>query len=84
MSREERVLAAAGSASAAEAIGAAERKRRDVRLAISGDDLLAAGVPAGPRVGRALRRTREARLDGRLAAEEELAFALREASETGA
>ena len=29
---------------------------RDVRLAISGDDLLAAGVPEGPRVGRGLAR----------------------------
>jgi tRNA nucleotidyltransferase (CCA-adding enzyme) len=37
---------------------------RDVRLAISGDDLIAAGVPEGPRVGRGLAAALRAKLDG--------------------
>ena len=37
---------------------------RDVRLAISGDDLLAAGVPEGPGVGRGLAAALRAKLDG--------------------
>ncbi len=37
---------------------------RDVRLEISGDDLLAAGVPRGPEVGARLRSTLAAVLDG--------------------
>ncbi len=49
---------------------------RRLRLAIGGADLLARGVPSGPAVGRALSATREARLDGRIAAAEELEFAL--------
>jgi tRNA nucleotidyltransferase (CCA-adding enzyme) len=40
---------------------------RNVRLAITGDDLLAAGVPEGPEVGRRLERVLELRLDGELA-----------------
>ncbi len=42
----------------------AERLRY-VRLSISGDDLLAAGVPSGPAVGRGLRAALAAKLDGR-------------------
>ena len=38
---------------------------RHVRLAITGDDLLAAGVPRGPEVGERLRRALDAKLDGR-------------------
>ena len=38
---------------------------RHVRLAITGDDLLAAGVPRGPEVGVRLRRALDAKLDGR-------------------
>ncbi|MGX6447214.1 hypothetical protein ACVU7I_03995 [Patulibacter sp. S7RM1-6] len=38
----------------------------DVRLAIDGNDLLAAGVPAGPELGVRLRRALDAKLDGRL------------------
>ncbi len=45
-------------------------------LSISGADLLARGVPQGPAIGRALAATRAAREDGRLAARNELAFAL--------
>jgi tRNA nucleotidyltransferase (CCA-adding enzyme) len=37
---------------------------RHVRLAITGADLILAGVPAGPAVGRALARVLTARLDG--------------------
>jgi tRNA nucleotidyltransferase (CCA-adding enzyme) len=40
---------------------------RHVRLEISGDDLLAAGIPAGPEVGRRLERALERKLDGELA-----------------
>ncbi len=35
-----------------------------VRLEIGGDDLLAAGVPEGPAVGRALEETLRRKLDG--------------------
>jgi len=55
------------------ALGAAGVARRwlgglgDVRLEITGDDLLAAGVPAGPEVGRRLRVALTRRLDGELA-----------------
>jgi tRNA nucleotidyltransferase (CCA-adding enzyme) len=40
---------------------------RHVRLEIGGADLLAAGVPEGPEVGRRLMRTLERKLDGELA-----------------
>jgi tRNA nucleotidyltransferase (CCA-adding enzyme) len=43
---------------------------------LRGADLLAAGVPAGARVGEALRATRRARLDGRIDAAGELRYAL--------
>jgi tRNA nucleotidyltransferase (CCA-adding enzyme) len=50
---------------------------RHVRLEISGDDLLAAGVPAGPELGRRLQRALAARLDGEARGrEEQLAVAL--------
>jgi hypothetical protein len=49
---------------------------RPLALAIRGADLLAAGARPGPEVGNALRVTREARLDGRIGAGEELGFAL--------
>ena len=39
---------------------------RHVRLAISGDDLLAAGMPAGPEIGRRLGVVLDMRLDGEL------------------
>lgn len=45
-------------------------------LEIRGADLLAAGASPGPVVGRALRATRRARLDGAISAGEELPFAL--------
>jgi tRNA nucleotidyltransferase (CCA-adding enzyme) len=50
---------------------------RDVRLEIGGADLLAAGVPAGPAVGRGLASALAARLDGQVGnRDEELAVAL--------
>ncbi len=47
-----------------------------VALSIRGADLLRAGVPPGPRVGRALAETRAALGNGRIVSAEELAFAL--------
>ena len=50
---------------------------RHVRLAIGGDDLLAAGVPEGPEIGARLARTLEQVLDGHVAGREaQLAAAL--------
>jgi tRNA nucleotidyltransferase (CCA-adding enzyme) len=39
---------------------------RHLRLTITGDDLIAAGVPEGPAVGEALRRALDARIDGEI------------------
>jgi tRNA nucleotidyltransferase (CCA-adding enzyme) len=47
-----------------------------LRLRIRGADLLAAGIPPGPAIGRALCATLLARRDGAIRAEEELSFAL--------
>ena len=51
---------------------------RDVRLQIGGEDLLAAGVPEGPEIGRRLERVLDRRLDGEIGGgrEAELAAAL--------
>jgi tRNA nucleotidyltransferase (CCA-adding enzyme) len=50
---------------------------RRVRLEITGDDLLAAGVPEGPGLGRALEETLNRKLDGLVSGrEEELETAL--------
>ena len=51
---------------------------RHVELAIDGDDLIAAGVPRGPQIGRRLASTLERRLDGELGddRDEQLAAAL--------
>ena len=55
---------------------------RHVRPAITGDDLLAAGVPQGPDVGRRLARALDARLDERAVGRDaELAVALADTSE---
>jgi tRNA nucleotidyltransferase (CCA-adding enzyme) len=53
---------------------------RHVRLEITGEDLLAAGVPGGPEIGRRLSQALDRRLDGGLAAgrEAELAAALQD------
>ena len=53
---------------------------RSVRLNISGDDLLEAGVERGPAVGRGLRAALDAKLDGRVSGRaEELETALAKA-----
>ena len=44
---------------------------RHVRLQIGGDDLLAAGVPAGPEIGRRLELALRRKLDGELRDERE-------------
>ena len=55
-----------------------------VRLEITGDDLLAAGVPEGPALGRALDGTLDRKLDGLVSGrDEELQTALAIARETG-
>ncbi len=65
---------------------AAERwisQLRRVRLEITGEDLIAAGVPTGPMIGQGLRAALAAKLDGRLQGPaEELAEALRAVSST--
>jgi tRNA nucleotidyltransferase (CCA-adding enzyme) len=50
--------------------------QRPLTLSVRGADLLAAGVPPGPRIGEALRATRRARLDGRIDPDGELRYAL--------
>jgi tRNA nucleotidyltransferase (CCA-adding enzyme) len=49
------------------------------RLTIRGKDLVAAGIPPGPAIGRALSATISARRDGAIRPEQELAFALKAA-----
>ena len=50
---------------------------RDVRLEISGDDLIAAGVAEGPAIGRGLAAALRAKLDGEAPArDDELRIAL--------
>ncbi len=51
-------------------------ERMSIGLGIGGDDLLAAGVTAGPMIRLALDRTLEARRAGEVGAEAELEFAL--------
>jgi tRNA nucleotidyltransferase (CCA-adding enzyme) len=74
------ILAAAASAPlrARRRILAATQSRT-ARLEIRGRDLVAAGVPAGPAIGRALSATRTARRKGAIRREDELAFALQAA-----
>ena len=50
---------------------------RDVRLEVTGDDLVEAGIEPGPAIGRALEETLRGKLDGEVSGrEEELALAL--------
>ena len=50
---------------------------RGVRLEVTGDDLLAAGIPPSPAVGRALEETLRRKLDGEVGGrDEELALAI--------
>jgi tRNA nucleotidyltransferase (CCA-adding enzyme) len=55
-----------GSPSAADAARAWFERVRGVRLQINGDDLIAAGVPSGPEIGRRLTLTLARKLDGEL------------------
>jgi tRNA nucleotidyltransferase (CCA-adding enzyme) len=73
-------------AALAGALGPVERARewlerlRHVQLEIDGNELIAAGLPEGPAVGRGLRAALAAKLDGRVAGRDaELAEALRAA-----
>jgi tRNA nucleotidyltransferase (CCA-adding enzyme) len=59
-------LAGAVSEPAAQAARRWLRDTRHVRLAIDGGDLLAAGIPEGPEIGRRLERVLRMRLDGEL------------------
>ncbi|MEA2373861.1 MAG: hypothetical protein QOD53_324, partial [Thermoleophilaceae bacterium] len=55
---------------------------QDVRLEVTGDDLVAAGLPSSPAIGRALDETLRRKLDGEVSGrEDELALALRIARE---
>ena len=71
-------VALAGALGAREHVRAYLDELRHVRLSITGRDLLAAGVPEGPQIGRRLRATLAARLDGEVPAgrDSELAAAL--------
>jgi len=71
-------LAIAGADGAAAVVNRWLHELRGMRLAISGDDLIAAGVQEGPEVGRRLELTLDRRLDGELEAgrEAELSAAL--------
>ncbi len=70
------LLAAQGGALARSWVRRYLTELRPLALAVRGADLLAAGAPSGPAIGRALRATRDARLDGEIGLAEELAFAL--------
>jgi len=59
-------VAVAGAHGAAEPVRRWLAELRDVRLAIDGDDLLAAGIARGPHIGRRLAATLDRRLDGEL------------------
>src|SRR5581483_12125081 len=59
-------VALAGARGEAEAARRWIDELRHVRLEITGDDLIAAGIPEGPEIGRRLARTLERRLDGAL------------------
>jgi tRNA nucleotidyltransferase (CCA-adding enzyme) len=73
-------LAVAGALGAAEPVRWWLDELRAVRLEIDGRDVLAAGVPEGPAVGRALDAALAAKLDGEAAGRDaELAVALRAA-----
>ena len=69
-------LAAFASAGDRRALDAARQRHPQVRLRVSGSHLLDAGIPTGAAIGKALARTRDARLDGKISAEQELAFAV--------
>jgi tRNA nucleotidyltransferase (CCA-adding enzyme) len=71
-------VALAGAAGAREPVLRWLGELRDVTLAIDGDDLIAAGIPRGPEIGRRLAAALDMRLDGELGddRDEQLAAAL--------
>jgi tRNA nucleotidyltransferase (CCA-adding enzyme) len=70
-------MAKTGRETARRSIALYLRSLAETRLEIRGRDLMARGVEAGPALGRVMRRTLAARLDGKIRGrEEELAFAL--------
>lgn len=73
---EELAVVAASGGKARSWVRRERSELRALRLRIHGGDLIAAGEPPGPALGRALELTLAARLDGRIGAEDELAFAL--------
>jgi tRNA nucleotidyltransferase (CCA-adding enzyme) len=78
---DDEVLAVAATlpASSRRRLLEARRAEPGLRLRIRGSDLLEAGLPPGPAIGRALSATLSARRDGAIRPEEELAFALKAA-----
>jgi len=77
------LLAAQGGALARSWVRRYLTELRPLVLAIRGADLLAAGMESGPAIGRVLRATRDARLDGEIGPGEELAFALARVRDAG-
>jgi tRNA nucleotidyltransferase (CCA-adding enzyme) len=76
-------IALAGALGPEEAARAWLEHLRHVALEVAGADLLEAGVPQGPAIGRGLRAALAAKLDGRASGPEaELAVALQAANET--
>ncbi|MGI8557640.1 MAG: hypothetical protein ACR2ND_04935, partial [Solirubrobacteraceae bacterium] len=74
-------VALAGARSAPEAARRWFEELREVRLEITGEDLLAAGIEAGPRIGVLLEEAVRARLDGELGSggQEQLQFVVESA-----
>jgi tRNA nucleotidyltransferase (CCA-adding enzyme) len=60
------IAAQQGRTAGREAAAAWLTRLRHVRLTITGEDLIAAGMPAGPELGRALTRALARKLDGEL------------------
>lgn len=77
------LVAIAGAMGAERAATEWLERLRHVELEIDGRDLLAAGVPEGPRIGRGLQAALAAKLDGRASGrEQELEAALEGAAES--
>jgi tRNA nucleotidyltransferase (CCA-adding enzyme) len=76
-------VAIAGAMGAEPAAAEWLERLRHVKLEVDGRDLLAAGVPEGPRIGRGLRAALAAKLDGRAGGrEQQLQAALEGAAES--
>ncbi|HEX4966496.1 MAG TPA: CBS domain-containing protein [Thermoanaerobaculia bacterium] len=73
---EELLLLMAGNETARHWVRRYLTDLRRLKLELRGADLLARGIPAGPRIGEALRATQRARLDGRIGESDELRYAL--------